>query len=175
VDTTHQRLQSAASSLQASTAAFSAFLAGLPAERAVLAPSGRWSPAAHVLHVAMTNEVFASMLAGTGPLVLDDEPSDYADADWSFEAPPLAVAPPLIVPDLDVTPVAATARLAESAAVLGSAMAHQAPAVLRRRVHLPWGRISLLQMCEWATGHTLRHMGQVGRELQLGAARAQAS
>jgi hypothetical protein len=175
VDTTTLRLQSAASSLHASSSAFSAFLRGLAPERAVLPLPGGWSPAAHVLHVAMTNEAFAAVLAGTVPLTVDDEPSYYGDTDWSFAAPPPAVAPPLIMPDLAVTPEVAAARLAESAAALATAIGFQSPAGLRRRVHLPWGRISFLQMCEWATGHTLRHVSQVGRELQLAAARAQAS
>lgn len=175
MDTTPQRLQSAASSLHASSTAFSAFLCTLAPERAVLPLPGGWSPAAHVLHVAMTNEVFTAVLAGTGPLPLDDEPSDFGETDWSFAAPPPAVAPPLIVPDLAVSPEVATARLAESAAALATAIGVQSPTGVGRRVHLPWGRVSLLQMCEWATGHTLRHVSQVGRELQLAAARAQAS
>jgi hypothetical protein len=174
VDTTSLRLQSATSSLRASTAAFSGFLGALPAERAVLPLPGGWSPAAHVLHVAMTNEVFAAVLSGTGPLPLDDEPSDYGEIDWHFAAPPPAVAPPLIMPDLAVTGPVAAARLSASAETLAAAMVRQSVSGVGRRVHLPWGRISFLQMCEWATGHTLRHVSQVGRELQLAAARPQA-
>ena len=39
-------------------------------------------------------------------------------------------------------------------------------------VQLPWNKISVYQMSEWATGHTLRHLSQVGRELHQSTLRA---
>lgn len=168
---TAPRLQAAASSLRAATAAFSGFLGRLPGHQAMLARPGQWSPAAHGLHVALTDEVFAMVLAGTAPLTVDDGPSDFAGDAWSLAAPPRAIAPSVLVPALDVTPAVAAARLAEASAGLAAAIELADTQTVARRVHLPWARVSVLQMCEWSAGHTLRHLSQVARELQQAAAR----
>ena len=36
-------------------------------------------------------------------------------------------------------------------------------------VRLPWAAVSVYQMCEWAAGHTVRHIAQLNRELHYGA------
>lgn len=165
-----RRLDAAARLLRASTDAFVSFLSGLPDTDAVAALPGRWSPAAHGYHVALTNAVFAGVIGGTAPLKMFEGTPDFSDDAWNFDAPLRAAAPPFIVPPGDVTPAAAIARLEAEAAVLTGAMASLDPARTALCVQLPWAAISVLQMCEWSAGHTLRHLSQVGREMQQAAA-----
>ena len=168
------RLAAAAQLLRASTDAFVGFLSALPEETAIAAPPDRWSPAAHGYHVAMTNQVFGGVLDGSGPLEAFTGTSEFPDDRWSFSAPPVIAAPSIIIPPAGVSKEAAVRFLIDRSDALIPAMHALEISRAEMCVRLPWGVISLVQMCEWAAGHTLRHLAQVGRELQQDAARARA-
>jgi hypothetical protein len=166
------RMAAAATSLDAATAAFLAFLDRLPEDVAMQALPQRWTPAGHAAHVALTNDVFFGVLHGGGPLAAFEGTSDFPDDRWSMDAPPGGVvAPGILIPAPGVAPTAAAAQLRASAARLKPAIAALDPMRATLCVRLPWNVVSLYQMCEWGGGHTMRHLSQVNRELQLAAAR----
>jgi hypothetical protein len=167
-----QRITAAATALDAATAAFLAFLNGLPEGTSLQPLLGGWTPAGHAAHLALTNEVFVSVLKGgagcSGPVKPFEGTSDYSDSTWNMDAPPPAMAPPILMPPAGIGRADAATQLRESAARLRPAIATLDPALALYCVRLPWAAVSVYQMCEWASGHTVRHIVQVNRELQLG-------
>src|SRR5688500_10274213 len=97
-----QRVTAAAAALDAATAAFLSFLNGLPESTTLQALPGGWTPAGHAAHIALTNDVFRSVLTGgpggSGPIAPYEGVSDYAETTWSMDAPPPATAPPILMP-----------------------------------------------------------------------------
>jgi hypothetical protein len=170
-----QRVTAAATALDASTSAFLAFLHGLPEPTAVQPLPGGWTPAGHAAHLALTNDVFFSVVHGgagcTGPIAPYEGPSDYSDGTWNMDAPPPAMAPPILIPPAGIGRADAVAQLRESVARLRPAIAALDPKLAVYCVRLPWAAVSVYQMCEWGAGHTVRHIAQVNRELQLGVMR----
>lgn len=172
----HQRrLRSAASSLEAATAAFLAFLDRLP-DAIVCEPlPGGWTPAGHASHLALTNDVFLGVIQGgagcSGPIAPFEGTSDFSEVAWHMDAPPSAIAPSILIPPLLISRERAAAHLAESAAKLRPAIDALDSDTATLCVRLPWAVVSLSQMSEWASGHTVRHLVQVNRELQIAAMR----
>lgn len=166
------RVNAAMTLLDASTAAFLAFLDGLPETLAVQPLPERWTPAGHAAHVALTNNVFVGVLQGGGPIAAVAGTSDFPDERWSMDVPPRGVvAPGILIPPPDIGRAAAAAQLRESAARLKPAIAALDEERAALCVQLPWNIVSVYQMSEWASGHTLRHLAQVNRDLQLAASR----
>ena len=165
------RVTAAATALDAATAAFLSFLNGLPETTTLQPLPGGWTPAGHAAHLALTNEVFLSVVKGgagcTGPIAPYEGTSDYADSTWNMDAPPPAMAPPILIPPAGISRADASAQLRESVASLRPAIATLDPKLSLYCVRLPWAAVSVYQMCEWASGHTVRHIVQVNRELQL--------
>ena len=173
MSSTHKdRVAAATTSLDAATAAFLAFLDRLPETVAVQSLPGRWTPAGHAAHVALTNDVFFGVLQGGGPIAAFEGTSDFPDEKWSMDAPPGGVvAPGILIPPPEIGRAAAAAQLRESAERLRPAIAALDEKRAASCVRLPWNVVSLYQMSEWAGGHTLRHLAQVNRELQLATSR----
>ncbi len=161
-----ERMELAIARLDESTNSLLQLFAGVPRPTTMFPLPGGWSPAQHVCHVGLTNEVFAGVLKGTGPLPSFRGTSDFSEAAWNLDAPPIGVsAPPILVPPGDVTPEQASARLRASVETLRPAIrALDAARAQSECVRLPWAVVSLCQMSEWAAGHTLRHIAQVRRE-----------
>jgi len=168
------RVRAAAMSLDAATAAFLSFLNQLPESISDQQPAGGWSPAGHAWHLALTNDVFSGALIGDGPITPVAGTSDFTDAQWSFAAPPRVAAPGILLPPAGATRADAAARLRDSATRLRPLIEALDASRATLTVQLPWNRVSVYQMTEWATGHTLRHLSQVGHELHLSGARASA-
>lgn len=170
-----QRVTSAATALDAATAAFLSFLHGLPGSTVLQPLPGGWTPAGHAAHLALTNDVFLSVVKGgagcSGPIAPYEGTSDYADTTWNMDAPPPAMAPPILIPPAGIGRADAAAQLRESAARLRPAIATLDPTLALYCVRLPWAAVSVYQMCEWSAGHTVRHIVQVNRELQLAVMR----
>lgn len=170
-----QRVTAAATALDAATAAFLSFLDGLPESTTLQPLPGGWTPAGHAAHIALTNEVFFSVVKGgagcSGPIAPYEGTSDYTDGTWNMDAPPPATAPPILIPPAGIGRAHAAAQLRASAARLRPAIAALDPDLARYCVRLPWAAVSVYQMCEWASGHTVRHIVQVNRELQIGVMR----
>ena len=171
-----QRVTAAAAALDAATAAFLSFLNGLPESTTLQPLPGGWTPAGHAAHIALTNDVFRSVLTGgaggSGPITPYEGTSDYEESTWNMDAPPPATAPPILIPPVGIGRADAATHLRESAARLKPAIAAMDPALARYCVRLPWAAVSVYQMCEWASGHTIRHIVQVNRELQIGVMRS---
>jgi hypothetical protein len=161
--------------LESATEALLRFVAALPPSVATDTLVGGWTPAAHVWHVALTNDVFSGVLRGDGPITAASGDSDFTDAQWSFNSPPPVEAPGILMPPADASPSVAAERLHDSATRLRPLIEALDPSRGIETVQLPWGRISVYQMTEWAAGHTLRHLSQVGRELQRSAGRLAAT
>ena len=148
------------------------FSTALPEPVAVQSLPARWTPAGHASHLALTNDVFYGVLTGGGPLAAFAGQSEFPDDKWSMDAPPTGVvAPGILIPPPGLGRAAAAAQLRASAARLKPAMAALDDTRAALCVQFPWNVVSVYQMCEWAGGHTLRHLSQVNRELQLAAAR----
>jgi DinB superfamily len=170
----HQkRMLAAVRSLESATAAFAAYLRQLPAETATTPLPGGWTPAGHAAHLALTNEVFVGIIKGTAPLPTFAGQSDYSTDRWNLEAPPTGViAPSILVPSADITCSDALANLQQSVDRLRPAILSMTPDAASSCVKLPWAVVSLDQMAEWGGGHTMRHLSQISRELQLAATQA---
>lgn len=172
------RVTSAAFALDAATAALVSFIDQLSDSTCHQPLPGGWSPAGHAAHVALTNDVFLGVLKGgagcSGPIAPYPGTSDYSDSTWSMDAPPPAMAPPILIPAPGIDRGAATAHLRGSGARLSAAIQNLDPDLALYCVRLPWAAVSVYQMCEWASGHTLRHITQINRELQTGVMRARA-
>jgi hypothetical protein len=168
----NDRVTAAMTLLDASTAACLAFLDQLPETLAVQALPERWTPAGHAAHVALTNNVFVGVLQGGGLLTAIEGTSDFPDEQWSMDVPPRGViAPGILIPPSGIGRAAAAAQLRESVARLKPAIASLDETRAALCVRLPWNVVSVYQMTEWASGHTLRHLAQVNRDLQLAASR----
>ena len=168
------RVRAAAMSLDAATAAFLSFLSQLPEPISETPPTGGWSPSGHAWHLALTNDVFSGALIGDGPITPVAGTSDFIDAQWNFTAPPRVAAPGILIPPAGAKRADAAARLRESAKRLRPLIESMDASRGALTVQLPWNRVSVYQMTEWATGHTLRHLSQVGHELHLSGQRAPA-
>lgn len=165
------RVRSASLSLEAATQAMLGFVNAMPELLATEPLVGGWTPAAHVWHVSLTNDVFSGILTGDGPIVAGPGVSDFPDDQWSFEAPPRVASPDILLPPADARPAAAAARLRESVARLRPLVESLDPAAGTLTVQLPWARVSVYQVVDWAAGHTLRHLSQIGRERHLSVLR----
>src|SRR5258708_10139165 len=167
-----QRVTSVGTALDGAPAAFLSFLNGLRQATSLQPLPGGWTPAGHAAHLALTNDVFFSVVHGglgcSGPIAPYEGPSDYSDGTWNMDAPPPAMAPPILIPPAGIGRADAAAQLRESVARLRPAIAPPGPQPAAYCVRLPWAVVSVYQMCEWGAGHTVRHIAQVNRELQLG-------
>ena len=169
----HQsRVEAAAASLESATAAFVAYLDALPDAAAIQPLPGGWTASRHAAHLALTNDVFIGVINGGGPLSAFAGVSDFSDEQWNLDAPPIDVAAPaIVIPPAEIGREAAIAELRHSVRRLRSAILSLRPNVAAMCVRLPWAVVSLYQMSEWGARHTIRHLGQVSRELQVAAMR----
>lgn len=162
-----QRIASAVDCLREHTDAMAAFLASLPADAAKRRyMADGWSPAQHGYHVALTTDAFSGVLTRRGAVPAVRGTSEFAEETWSIDTPPIGVvAPAFLIPPNDATLDDVVARLRAAAKHLEAAM-HETSADQFEgwAVDLPWGRVSLYQMCDWGGGHTRRHLAQVRRE-----------
>jgi len=168
------RIHAASLALEAATRAMLGFLDAMPEQPATEPLVGGWTPAGHVYHVALTNDAFSGILRGDGPIRAEPGLSDFSDTEWSFNSPPLVPAPDFLLPPPGATRAAAAARLRESVTQLRPLIETLNPALATETVQLPWARISVYQVVDWAAGHTLRHLAQVGRERHLSVLRGAA-
>jgi hypothetical protein len=141
-------------------------LSSLSEEAARRRPSAAtWSPAQHGCHVALTTDAFASILLRKGPLEVRRGSSDYPDQSWSLDAPPVGVAAPsILIPPDDPGRDDAVERLRSAAQRMETVLTEIPMEDLDGFVvTLPWGTVSLYQLCEWSGGHTRRHIAQMER------------
>jgi hypothetical protein len=166
-----QRVTAAAEAAEIATAACLTFLERMSETECRRALPGGWTPAQHAGHLAMTADVFRGAILG-GPACCGVEPfvgaSDFPDDGWSMDAPPPAVAPPIIVAPATITRSEAAAHLRKAIAELSPVIRQMSSDRGCMAVRLPWAVVSLYQMSEWASGHTIRHITQVNRERQQG-------
>lgn len=164
-----RRVTAAAEAADIATSAYLAFFDSMPESECVRPLPGGWTPAQHTGHLALTADVFRGAILG-GPACCGVEPyvgaSDFPDDAWSMDTPPPAVAPPIIVAPATITRREATDHLRTAIRQLSPVIRAMTPERGRMAVRLPWAVVSVYQMAEWASGHTIRHITQVNRERQ---------
>ena len=130
---------------------------------------GQWSAAQIAWHVALVNEAFAGLIAGsikgTAPAA-----GDFVERDWPtvlMGVAPKQVASSRVQPPPDVAMRDAIEKLRASAESLHAALASLTPERGRGyTVKSPIvGEITVYQIGEWATAHVIRHNAQAKRVL----------
>ena len=133
-------------------------------------PDGGWSPAQIAWHVAAVNTAFAALISGerqAPPL-----PDGFVERPWDeinkttpqkIEASGASLPPPGVnmsdaLAALDASAMKIESALASLTPERGSGFGITHPAV---------GTVSLYQVGEWATVHTIRHNAQAKRVLTL--------
>lgn len=132
------RVRGAVLSLEASSHALLGFVNAMPESMATDPLVGGWTPAAHVYHVGLVNDVFGAILRGEAPLVIEPGLPDISDDRWNFTVPPAVAAPDFMVPPLDVRPGAAANLVRESVSRLRPAIASLDPVRGSQTVQIPW-------------------------------------
>lgn len=159
------RIHSAISSFEEANSRLIRMLEGLNDEAAKKVPSdGGWSAAQVGYHVAMTNELFAGVLAGSVPLA-QPAPAGFAENPAIFSAVPSKVetAPPL-QPPAGTTRQDAVSKLRSAQTVIVGAMKALTPERATGHImELPFGLVTLYQAAEFMGPHTSRHIAQVQR------------
>jgi hypothetical protein len=125
---------------------------------------GQWSAAQIAWHVALVNETFAGLIAGSvkGPA---PAAADFVEADWESvrsRVPPKLEASPRVQPPGGVAMAAAIEKLRASAEAVRAALASLTPErglgyTLKTSIV---GEISVYQIGDWATAHVIRHNAQ---------------
>ena len=160
------RIRSAVSSFEESTHRMVALLEALNDEAARRTPpDGGWSPAQVGLHVAITNELFAGVLAGAVPMA-QPAPAGFAENPDVFSAVPprLKTPQPLEPPAIGITRDIALDRLrAAHRVTIGAMRGLDAQRASGHVMRLPFGAISLYQAAEFLGPHTERHIAQIHR------------
>ena len=160
------RIRNAVSTLEQSTARIVGLLEALNDDAAQRAPQGGgWSPAQVGLHVAMTNELFAGVLAGDVPMA-QPAPSGFAEDVNAFAALPakLKTPGPLEPPSIGVSRAAALDRLRAAQSTATGAIRRLDPQHSTSHVvKLSFGAITLMQAAEFLGPHTERHIAQIQR------------
>lgn len=161
----NDRIRNAVSSFEEANTRLVRMLEGLNDEAAKKAPKdGGWSAAQVGYHVAMTNELFAGILAGTVALS-QPAPAGFAENAGVFSAVPAKIetAPPL-QPPAGTTRQDAVAKLRSAQTVIvGAIRALTADRATGHIMQLPFGPVSLYQAAEFLGPHTTRHIAQVER------------
>jgi uncharacterized damage-inducible protein DinB len=148
---------------------FVARLEGASAEAAESTPAdGGWSAAQIGWHVAAVDAAFADLIAGARPS--QTLPEDFRERTWPEIA---ASMPRRLEASRAVTPPSAVRRdevlqaLAASAGRLHAAFGSLTPDRGSRYgvSHPVVGTVTLYQIGEWATAHTIRHNAQAKRIL----------
>ena len=166
-----QRITAAATALDAATAAFLAFLNGLPENapssrsRRLDAGRTRRPPCADERGVSQRREGWRrlqrprrAIRRHVGFRRHDLEHGCAASSDGAADPDPAGR-----------RGRGRKTRSCASPPRLRPAIATLDPALALYCVRLPWAAVSVYQMCEWASGHTVRHIVQVNRELQIAA------
>ena len=138
------------------------------AEAVQASESGGWTPAQIGAHVAAFNSLLAGVVSGDAPGA-QPAPDGFAETPWAD----LTVAlqgrletPDLLQPPSDVTREAALQALAEGAAQVAAAFGGLTEARARLTfTYAPVGTLTLPQVGEWMTAHTIRHNAQLKRVL----------
>jgi uncharacterized damage-inducible protein DinB len=164
-----ERVARARQAFQEAHGRFTARLKAASADAAERPPDeGGWSAAQIAWHVAAVNTTFAALISGARPAPA--LPGGFTERSWGdisgtipakLEASARSVPPPAV-------------RIADALAAL-EASAEQVDAALSALsadrgsgfgiTHSAFGTVTLYQVGEWATAHTIRHNAQAKRVL----------
>jgi len=159
------RIQSAVNTFEEANARMVKLLEALSDDAARRAPSdGGWNPAQVGHHVAITNELFAGILAGAVPLT-KPAPSGFTENPGIFAGvPPRVQTLPPLQPPSEAARAGAIERLRASQTSLVSAMkALPADRAAAEVMDLPFGTITMYQAAEFTGAHVARHIEQIHR------------
>ena len=162
-----QRISAAIALLEQHTADLIGLLRSLSDVAATARPAeDRWSPAENGWHVALTIGAFADILGGNGPLPIAPGVTQFPEETWSLETPPAVAAPAFLVPPRDATAAQASELIEQAAPRLARAFGILTQEQAQGHVvNLPWGTVSVYQLCDWGGGHTRRHVNQIRQAL----------
>lgn len=147
---------------------FVARLERVPADSLEAAPEGGWSAAQIGWHVAAVDTAFADVISGQRPS--QPLPADFQERDWSdvvrsipqrIEASRSVIPPPHVRRDEALAALAASAGKMTSALESLTADRGAGFGITHRLV----GTITLYQISNWATAHTIRHNAQAKKLL----------
>lgn len=162
----HQnRIHASVAAFQTASDALVSSLNGLSDEAATrTSPDGGWTPAQIGWHVAATSDLLAGMLTGPGAV---PAPPDFSENPAIFKAVPSKVETfPVLQPPASAARAAAIAKLNASAAATVKAIeALQPDRASGHVVQLPFGQLSLYQLCEFIGAHVARHQSQLDRTI----------
>ena len=159
------RIRSAVNAFEDANARMVQLLEGLSDDAARRAPAdGKWTPAQVGVHVAITNELFAGILAGKVPLTRP-APQGFSENPDVFSTVPAKIEtlPPLEPPSAAAREDAIK-RLRSAQNALVAAMQQLPPTRATAEVmDLPFGTITMYQAAEFAGAHVQRHIDQIRR------------
>jgi len=130
-------------------------------------PSGGWTIAGIIWHVAATNEGFASLVDGSRPLARAPEP-DFVEEPFveiAARVPGQLEAPDLFQPPADLTMADALQKLRASCGRFKDAYKALPESRGLWTVKSILGLITVYQVGDWAIAHVARHNAQAKRVL----------
>jgi len=164
----HQnRIHACAAAFTTANDAFVSSLQRLSDEAAARTPAGGgWTAAQIAWHVAVTNDLLAGMLTGDVPSAVP-APPDFKENPAIFSTVPAKIETfPILEPPPSAARASAMMKLKESAAGTVKAIeALQADRACGHVVPLPFGQVSLYQLCEFIGAHVARHQAQLDRAI----------
>jgi len=161
------RIHACVAAFQAASDALVSSLEGLTDELATRTPpEGGWTPAQIGWHVAATSDLLAGMLTGDVPGAVPAPPGFIENAAIFTAVPSKVETFPVLQPPASTARAAAIARLNTSASATVKAIeALEAERASGHVVQLPFGHVSLYQLCEFIGAHVARHQAQLDRAL----------
>ena len=127
--------------------------------------ASEWSPAQIGWHVALCNELFASVLTGEKPLA-QPAPEGFQETFDPRRLPPRVKTSTSLEPPGTIGIDAAIERLRTSGHHLAKAIAGlTADRGSRYCVSLPFGTVSLYELADFSAGHATRHAAQLQRAI----------
>lgn len=161
------RIHACVTAFQAASDALVSSLEQLSDEAAIRTPpDGGWNPAQIGWHVAATSELLAGMLTGEIPSA-EPAPAGFSENPGIFEAVPAKMETfPVLQPPASAARAPSIAKLHASAdATVKAIEALEVERASGHVVELPFGLLSLYQLCEFIGAHVARHQAQMDRAI----------
>ena len=130
--------------------------------------ASEWSPAQIGWHVALCNELFASILTGEKPIATP-APAGFQETFDARQLPSKVKTSASLEPPETIGIDAAIERLRTSGHHLAKAIAGLTPERGSKYcVSMPFGTLSLFELADFSAGHAGRHAAQVQRAMGRG-------
>jgi hypothetical protein len=160
-----KRIHNAVNAFEEANASMVRLLEALNDEAAKRAPSGGgWNAAQVGYHVAISNELFAGILAGAVPMAKPAPPGFNENPNVFSNVPSKVSTFPALEPPAAVSRDEALSKLRSAQAqIVGAIKALSPDSASGRVMELPFGAITMYQAAEFAGAHIHRHIAQIQR------------